>query len=77
MKFTDGCWLLKEGVKIDYAVEVSSYTVDSERDGAARAILACRHIRDRGDTLYGPTITMVDPRSLQAWLKEGYFCCFE
>lgn len=51
MKFTDGNWLIREGVNISSPLEVN----DLERDGDSIKIYAPgSHIRHRGDTLQGP-----------------------
>lgn len=55
MKFTDGNWMLRPGVKANYAAE--GYEV--WREGDALAFLApTSHIRHRGDTLQGPVLTV-------------------
>ena len=55
MKFTDGNWMMRPGVKAHYATE--GYEVRDEGD--ALTILApCHPIRHRGDTLSGPALTV-------------------
>ncbi|RYG24826.1 alpha-xylosidase [bacterium] len=55
MKFTDGNWMMRPGVRPHYAAE--AYEVRDE--GNALAILApCHAIRHRGDTLSGPVLTV-------------------
>jgi alpha-D-xyloside xylohydrolase len=55
MKFTDGNWMHRPGVKAHYAAE--AYHVRTEKDSLT--ILApCHPIRHRGDTLSGPVITV-------------------
>ncbi|HEU4679040.1 MAG TPA: alpha-xylosidase, partial [Terrimicrobiaceae bacterium] len=60
MKFTDGQWLLQPGVTAHYAAEVRSTSVESDRLVLSVPV---RAIRDRGDTLQGPllTITLSSP----------------
>ncbi|MGV3614751.1 MAG: alpha-xylosidase [Fimbriimonas sp.] len=55
MKFTDGNWLHRKGVRAHYAAE--AYHVRPAEDSVT--ILApCHAIRHRGDTLSGPVITV-------------------
>jgi len=55
MKFTDGNWMMRPGIKAHYAAE--AYEVQD--DGDALTILApCQAIRHRGDTLQGPALTV-------------------
>ncbi|KIJ45348.1 hypothetical protein M422DRAFT_46808 [Sphaerobolus stellatus SS14] len=68
MKFTNGTWDLKEGIKVFPATEVSKLstlpalgdadTQNDNRSQALRALCTTRHIRQRGDTLNKPTITI-------------------
>ncbi|GJJ10876.1 hypothetical protein Clacol_005104 [Clathrus columnatus] len=68
MRFTNGTWDVKEGIKINSAVEVSKLTVlEAQQSGvggldskskALRALCTTRHVRHRGDTLNKPTITV-------------------
>jgi alpha-D-xyloside xylohydrolase len=55
MKFTDGCWLLRDGVVAHYPRE--AYFVDS-RDGAIEVLAPTKAVQHRGDTLQGPAITV-------------------
>lgn len=55
MKFTDGNWLLREGVTAHYAADV--YETRAE-DRSLTVIAPCRPIRQRGDTLNCPTLTV-------------------
>lgn len=55
MKFTDGQWLLRPGVTAHYATEVRSITSE---DGQLVIEAPVRAIRDRGDTLQGPLLTV-------------------
>jgi alpha-D-xyloside xylohydrolase len=55
MKFTDGQWLLQPGVTAHYATEVRSATTQSDR---LVLDVPVRPIRDRGDTLQGPLLTV-------------------
>ncbi|KJA27453.1 glycoside hydrolase family 31 protein [Hypholoma sublateritium FD-334 SS-4] len=55
MKFNDGFWLLKTGVKPFYGLQV----VRTEKDATGYDLrVATRPIRHRGDTLYGPVLTV-------------------
>src|SRR5271166_1231874 len=55
MKFTDGQWLLQPGVIAHYAAE--AHSVASE--GGKLVVQApARPIKDRGDTLQGPLLTI-------------------
>jgi len=55
MKFTDGQWLLQPGVTAHYAAEARSVATE----GGKLVVLApVRPIRDRGDTLQGPLLTV-------------------
>ncbi|KAF7295119.1 Glycoside hydrolase family 31 protein [Mycena indigotica] len=55
MRFNDGFWLLKHGVKAYYGLEA---TQSKEIDGAVELRVATRPIRHRGDTLGGPVLTV-------------------
>ncbi|KAJ3788593.1 alpha-glucosidase [Lentinula aff. detonsa] len=55
MKFNDGFWLLKNGVKPYYALQAAK--VDEQADGYELQV-ASRPIRHRGDTLGGPVLTV-------------------
>jgi alpha-D-xyloside xylohydrolase len=55
MKFTDGQWLLRPGVTAHYAAEARSVTSE---DGRLVIEAPVRAIRDRGDTLQGPLLTV-------------------
>lgn len=54
MKFTDGQWLVQEGVVLDRAMELRNVKVG---EGYVEAIVATRKINSRGDTLQGPILT--------------------
>jgi alpha-D-xyloside xylohydrolase len=54
MKFTDGLWLLRDGVRLDRAMELRR--MDLLPDGI-QAVVATRRITSRGDTLQGPLLT--------------------
>lgn len=55
MKFTDGAWLVRPGLKIHHPAEVNQVI----RDGDAIVVHApTRAIRHRGDTLQGPLLTV-------------------
>ncbi|MET7516551.1 alpha-xylosidase [Streptomyces sp. NPDC005480] len=55
MKFTDGFWLMREGVNAAYATEVRQILAADDRFTAYAAV---RHVRDRGDTLNQALITV-------------------
>jgi alpha-D-xyloside xylohydrolase len=55
MKFTDGQWLLRPGVTAHYATEARSITSENGRLVIEAPVCA---IRDRGDTLQGPLLTV-------------------
>lgn len=55
MKFNDGFWLLKQGVKPYYGLQVVQSTV---KDDAYFLQVATRPIRHRGDTLGGPVLSV-------------------
>ncbi|KAK7043691.1 hypothetical protein VNI00_008302 [Paramarasmius palmivorus] len=55
MRFNDGFWLLKNGVKASYGLQVTN--VRQESDGY-ELLVATRPIRHRGDTLGGPVLTV-------------------
>ena len=55
MKFTDGQWLLQPGVAAHYATQ--AYAVDIHDDRLV-VLVTTRHIKHRGDTLQGPTLTL-------------------
>lgn len=55
MKFTDGNWLLRSGVKAHYATEVYELRKSSEH---LKLIVPCHAIRNRGDSLGGVTLTI-------------------
>ena len=56
MKFTNGIWFDREHTQIFHAVEVGDVTYP--RPDEIRALCTIRHVRDRGDTLNKPTITV-------------------
>ncbi|WP_328535706.1 alpha-xylosidase [Streptomyces sp. NBC_00344] len=55
MKFTDGFWLMREGVRASYATEVRDLQVGADRITAYAAV---KRVVDRGDTLNSPLITV-------------------
>ncbi|TDL25048.1 alpha-glucosidase [Rickenella mellea] len=55
MKFNDGFWLLKNGVRPYYALQVVQSKVE---DDAYSLQVATKPIRHRGDTLGGPILTI-------------------
>ncbi|MDQ0792797.1 alpha-xylosidase [Streptomyces sp. B1I3] len=55
MKFTDGFWLMREGVRASYATETRDLRVE---DGRFTAYAAVKQVAKRGDTLNTPLITV-------------------
>ncbi|MFD9759821.1 alpha-xylosidase [[Kitasatospora] papulosa] len=55
MKFTDGFWLMREGVRASYATEIRDLRVDDDRFTAYAAV---KRVAARGDTLNTPLITV-------------------
>ncbi|MFE7364331.1 alpha-xylosidase [[Kitasatospora] papulosa] len=55
MKFTDGFWLMREGVRASYATEIRDLRVDDDR---VTAYAAVKRVAARGDTLNTPLITV-------------------
>ncbi|MCX5400979.1 alpha-xylosidase [Streptomyces sp. NBC_00102] len=55
MKFTDGFWLMREGVTASYATEIRDLRVDADRITAHAAVM---RVTGRGDTLNTPLITV-------------------
>ncbi|WP_425840874.1 alpha-xylosidase [Streptomyces fractus] len=55
MKFTDGFWLMRDGVTASYATEVRDLRVDADR---FTAFAADKRIERRGDTLNSPLLTV-------------------
>jgi alpha-D-xyloside xylohydrolase len=55
MKFTDGYWLMREGVRVSYATEVADAAVEGDRLVLHAAV---REVTRRGDTLNSPLITV-------------------
>lgn len=55
MKFTDGNWMMRPGIKPHYAAE--AYEVQDLGDALA-IVAPCQSIRHRGDTLQGPVLTV-------------------
>ncbi|WP_306316551.1 MULTISPECIES: alpha-xylosidase [unclassified Streptomyces] len=55
MKFTDGYWLMREGVRAAYATEVRDLRTERDRFTAYAAV---RQVRERGDTLNSPLLTV-------------------
>ncbi|MGC4945431.1 alpha-xylosidase [Streptomyces sp. DT224] len=54
MKFTDGFWLMREGVRASYATEIRDLRVSADRFTAYAAV---KPVAERGDTLNTPLIT--------------------
>lgn len=55
MKFTDGFWLIREGVHLSYATEVRDVRLQSKRFTAHAAV---KKVTRRGDTLNAPLLTV-------------------
>ncbi|KAL4786790.1 glycosyl hydrolases family 31-domain-containing protein [Aspergillus varians] len=55
MKFTDGMWLLREGIRIDWMSNVERFNVDTEKETVD--LLLNKFQRHRGDTLNSPTVS--------------------
>lgn len=51
MKFTDGFWLMREGVRASYATEIRDLRVEDHRFTAYAAV---KRVAARGDTLNTP-----------------------
>nr|WSS65479.1 alpha-xylosidase [Streptomyces sp. NBC_01177] len=55
MRFTDGFWLMREGVSASYATEIRDLRVEADRFTAYAAV---KRVTARGDTLNTPLITV-------------------
>ncbi|MFI6087874.1 alpha-xylosidase [Streptomyces sp. NPDC051218] len=55
MKFTDGFWLMRDGVRASYATDVREVR---EGEGRFTAYAAVHRVRERGDTLNTPLVTV-------------------
>lgn len=55
MKFTDGYWQSKEGVKLYNPAEIRDVKIDEK---SIKVFAACRAVRHRGDTLNEPLVTV-------------------
>lgn len=55
MKFTDGYWLLREGVTAAHPAQALDVT---ESDGALEIHAPTRPVRSRGDLMTGPVLTV-------------------
>lgn len=55
MRFTDGFWLMREGVRASYATEIRDLRVEDSRFTAYAAV---KRVAARGDTLNTPLITV-------------------
>ncbi|EPQ58728.1 hypothetical protein GLOTRDRAFT_37153 [Gloeophyllum trabeum ATCC 11539] len=73
MKFNDGFWLLKEGVKAYYGLQVTQ--VKPEKDGYALQV-ATKPIRHRGDTL-GGIVRIHSPTEGVVGVRIGHFKTFK
>src|SRR5258708_1256549 len=72
MKFTDGYWMMREGVRAHYAAQA----YDGETDERSLTVFAApRPIRHRGDTVQGPllTIRMSSPMPDVARVRISHF----
>ncbi len=66
MKFTDGQWLVREGVQLDRAMDLRRVEVF---EGGLRAVVATRRIIERGDTLQGPVLTWTLTSPMEGVIK--------
>lgn len=57
MKFTDGLWLIKDGVKPAFGLDVQSVKVKKD-DNTVHLTVASKWIKHRGDTLGGPLLNI-------------------
>ena len=55
MKFSDGNWMMREGVRANYAAEAHEADV---KNGTLTILAPTHPIRHRGDTLSGPNLTV-------------------
>lgn len=55
MKFTDGFWLMRDGVRASYATDVRDVR---EGEGRFTAYAAVQRVHERGDTLNTPLVTI-------------------
>ncbi len=55
MKFTDGYWLMRDGVRAHYAKEIADAHVEDDR---LTLYAEVRHVERRGHTLDGPLLTV-------------------
>lgn len=55
MKFTDGFWLMREGVRASYATEIRDLHVGDDQFTAYASV---KRVAERGDTLNTPLITV-------------------
>ncbi|MFE2989654.1 alpha-xylosidase [Streptomyces sp. NPDC059262] len=55
MKFTDGYWLMREGVQASYATEIAEARID---DGRLTLYAPVRRVEERGHTLNSPLLTV-------------------
>lgn len=55
MKFTDGYWLMRDGVSASYATEVAETRVEDDR---LTLYAPVRHVESRGHTLNSPLLTV-------------------
>ncbi len=72
MKFTDGYWLMRPGVKPHYAAQ--AYEVNAQPD-RLDVLATTRVIRHRGDTLQGPTlnVTLSSPAADVIRVQASHF----
>lgn len=57
MKFNDGLWEIKGGVKPSFALDVQSIKVKKE-DAVVQLAVASKWVKHRGDTLAGPVLNV-------------------
>jgi len=55
MKFTDGNWMMRQGVRASYPAEAYEIASDSE---SLTVLAPTKNVRHRGDTLDGPLLTI-------------------
>ncbi|MFE8910468.1 alpha-xylosidase [Streptomyces globisporus] len=55
MKFTDGYWLMRDGISASYATEVAETRVEDDR---LTLYAPVRHVENRGHTLNSPLLTV-------------------
>lgn len=66
MKFSNGCWLNREGIELFSPAEVSRI---SEKSREISLLTPCQKIRHRGDTLQGPVLDITLSSPMEGVLK--------